>query len=343
MGSRRQPSERFLRRLKGNGEPSKVEVPEIRPAGIRRFRESDWWLWAETIALVAVVVTIWHIGIDMKDRQTQRVVQAWQLVTQNAPGNSGKGPALEYLNSQGVPLMGIDLSAEGDNVGSYLRGVNLSKANLYKANLAGAAFDLANLSKANLYKANLAGASLDLANLSRAYLVEVNLSEADLSRANLSEVDLFHADMSGINLSPGPDLIQADLSRAYLLAVDLSQASLMSVDLSGANLTDADLWKANLAGADLTEANLTRAKLLNVDFRGTNLLNANLSGADLRYAKNLSQKMIDGACGDERTQLPQGLTLKRVGNCVSIKYDPLRYHRYRHPTTLRHWLDALRD
>ena len=86
-----------------------------------------------------------------------------------------------------------------------------------------------NLSGANLYRADLGGANLYRADLSRADLSGANFSEAILSRANLSGADLSRADLSG-----------ADLSR-----VNLSRADLSGADLSGANLYGANLSRAN--------------------------------------------------------------------------------------------------
>ena len=102
--------------------------------------------------------------IDYKDRQTQRLAQAWELVTRPAPGNSGKVPALEYLNSQGIELVGIDLSVKSNKGASYLAGVDLSWADLGDANLSGAVFFAADLSGAVLSRADLSGANLEDAN-----------------------------------------------------------------------------------------------------------------------------------------------------------------------------------
>lgn len=43
---------------------------------------------------------------------------------------------------------------------------------------------------------------------------------------------------------------------------------------------------------------------------GANLRHANLSAADLSGANGLTQGQLDGACGDERTQLDPPLTIK---------------------------------
>ena len=62
----------------------------------------------------------------------------------------------------------------------------------------------------------------------------------------------------------------------------------------------------NLSGGDCSEA----------DFRGANLSRANLertnlSGANLRHAVNLTKEQIELAVTDEKTQLPNYLTVSR--------------------------------
>ena len=108
----------------------------------------------------------------------------------------------------------------------------------------------ANLSKANLFEADLSGANLSRANLSRANLSGANLFEANLSRADLSGANLF-----GANLS------RADLFGANLFEANLSGANLSGANLFGANLFGANLFRADLFGANLFEANLSGADL----------------------------------------------------------------------------------
>ncbi|HEY9834718.1 MAG TPA: pentapeptide repeat-containing protein, partial [Stenomitos sp.] len=128
----------------------------------------------------------------------------------------------------------------------------------------------ANLSGADLSRSYLSGANLSQANLSRADLRGANLSQANLSQANLSQAKLRGANLSGANLS-GADLSQADLRGA----------NLRGAKLRGANLSQADLRGANLSGADLSQANLRGANLSGADLRGANLRGANLRGANL--------------------------------------------------------------
>ena len=190
MRTRRQPDERFLRRLEERRKPAVKP-----PSRIRRYKDSDAWLWTEVAAvfvgLAFVIPTAIALCIDLEDRQTQRIAQAWELVTRTAPGNSGKGPALEYLKSQEIALTGIDLSADSNRGSSYLFDVDLSEANLMmSADLSGANLYYANLSKANLHQTDLSGAHLVGADLSGVYLGIANLSGANLSNEYLSGAHL---------------------------------------------------------------------------------------------------------------------------------------------------------
>ena len=119
-----------------------------------------------------------------------------------------------------------------------------------------------------------------------------------------------------------PDLAQANipganLSGANLSGADLDSADLKSAYLSGANLSDANLSGANLRGADLTGANLRSANL-----RGANLSVAYLIRADLTGAKNLIQTQLNEACGNNKTELPEGLSLTLLKPCPPITIPP---------------------
>ena len=80
-----------------------------------------------------------------------------------------------------------------------------------------------------------------------------------------------------MEIKPGADLRDADLSGADLRDADLRNANLHRADLSGA-----DLSGANLRDADLRNANLHRADLRRAYLRGADLRGAYLRGADLR-------------------------------------------------------------
>jgi uncharacterized protein YjbI with pentapeptide repeats len=101
------------------------------------------------------------------------------------------------------------------------------------------------------------------------------------------------------------NLFRANLSDQWLVNIHLEFANLSIANLSGANLRDADLRNANLRNANLRDADLSGANL-----SGANLSFANLSGANLSDANRLIQLQLDAACGDAKTRLPPGLSVK---------------------------------
>ena len=187
-----------------------------------------------------------------------------------------------------------------------LAKVNIPGANLSRANLRGADLNSADLNSAYLSRVDLSGANL----------IGANLTGANLTGATLSRVDLTGADLTGANLGLA-DLNGAYLSGANLTGANLSRTNLRSADLSGAKLRGANLIGTNLSvaypiGADLTGANL----------RDADLTGANLSRANLRGAKNLIQTQLNEACGNNETDLPEGLDPKLLKPCPPITIPP---------------------
>jgi hypothetical protein len=147
------------------------------------------------------------------------------------------------------------------------------------------------LNRANIPGANLRGASLSEANLSGANLKDADLRDTNLGYANLTEANLSEANLGDANLSGRTNLVDANLSRAFLSSTDLRGAF-----LGGAKLRDAYLWAANLSGAML--------------------INADLAGAFLD-----GQTQLDQACGKPRT-LPEGLHLDKPCPPLNLRTTP---------------------
>ncbi len=184
-------------------------------------------------------------------RRDAQVYQAWQVITA-AHGQSGSGgriQALEFLNStpRRIPWLWMHWERESlvglEAPKAYLvrsrkdifkiRGIQLPKADLSRANLQEAYLRNANLQGAYLYNANLQGAHLYNANLQKADLLNANLQGADLWNANLQ----------------GADLYNANLQRAYL-----RNANLQGAYLSNANLLEVrKLETAKLQKAQYTD------------------------------------------------------------------------------------------
>jgi hypothetical protein len=115
--------------------------------------------------------------------------------------------------------------------------------------------------RANLARADLAGADLTDANLARADLAGADLTDANLARANLAGANLTDANLARANLA-GANLTDANLARANLARADLAGANLARADLAGANLARANLAGANLAGAKVRVKNGNETALI---------------------------------------------------------------------------------
>lgn len=142
--------------------------------------------------------------------------------------------------------------------------------------------DKLDLTDANLVKANLEGANLSGLDLSEAGFYGAQLHAASLINANLSFAQFKFA----------------DLRHAYLIGADLhnacfEHASLFGADLSDANLQHADLRLASLRRANLSNADLSHAWLNGVDLRGSNLTGANLNHAYLGNVDLLNTVFAD--------------------------------------------------
>lgn len=150
--------------------------------------------------LVAVVFYFSESG----DRLKQKHYQAWQVINtaQGKGGNGGRLDALQELNEDRVPLVGVDVS------GAFLQGLHLEKANLARANLSsadvrnavlkGIDFSDADLRSANFRECSCRGASFRGATLDDADFSDADLSDANLSGSSLANADLRNADLRGI-------------------------------------------------------------------------------------------------------------------------------------------------
>ncbi|MGD0541106.1 MAG: pentapeptide repeat-containing protein [Tepidisphaeraceae bacterium] len=145
-----------------------------------------------------------------KDRLEQKHYQAWQVINtaQGKGGSGGRIDALQELNIDGVPLVGVDLTD------AFLQGISLPKANLRRANLG----------------------SADMRN--------AVLSGADLEDAAMDYTNLRGADLRGARLGGLTDLTNADLNGADLSGADFNNLILDDADLRNTNLAGIANWNA---------------------------------------------------------------------------------------------------
>ena len=108
------------------------------------------------------------------------------------------------------------------------------------------------------------------------------------------------------------DCIGCDLRGADLTNTCVKEHDLHGADFTGANATLMCMSFANFTGvsfrgAELSGANLAGAKMDGADVTGAGMSITSFLGTDLRHVKGLTQKQLDVACGDVKTQLPPGL------------------------------------
>jgi Pentapeptide repeats (8 copies) len=175
----------------------------------------EWWLswiayglsnWAflevlEYAGTFSVLVVVVLYFVERPDRIKQKHYQAWQVINtaQGKGGSGGRIEALEELNADRVPLVGVDAQ------GAFLMGLRLQRAPLARANFSGADLRDCHLRSADLNFATLAGANfrgcdLEASNIENADLSDADLTGADLSKARLGGSNLNNADLREANL-----------------------------------------------------------------------------------------------------------------------------------------------
>jgi len=178
----------------------------------------EWWLswiayvlsnWAflevlEYAGTFSILVVVVLYFVERPDRIKQKHYQAWQVINtaQGKGGSGGRIEALEELNFDRVPLIGVDAQ------GAFLMGLRLDRAPLARANFA----------SADLRDCHLRSADLSFATLAGANFRGCDLENTNLEDSNLSDADLTGADLAGANLN-GTNLERADLNECNLKAV----------------------------------------------------------------------------------------------------------------------------
>jgi hypothetical protein len=196
-------------------EPWKKTKESVRHRWLVPVRRVNWmWEWLahvlgnwvflevlEYFGRFSVLVAVIFYFAESGDRKKQKHYQAWQVINtaQGKGGSGGRIEALQELNHDRVPLVGVDLSK------AFLEGLRLPHADLLRANLEAAdirhaVLRSAKLTYSNLHFTNLRGSDLTSIQLKGANLEDADLTDADLTGADLSEVTLDKADLRNTNL-----------------------------------------------------------------------------------------------------------------------------------------------
>jgi hypothetical protein len=171
----------------------------------------------EHLGKFSLLFAVVYYVYEAPDRTKQKHYQAWQVINtaQGKGGSGGRIEALQELNKDRVPLVGVNAA------GAFLMGVHLEKAHLLRADLSGSdlrggTLDKANLEFANLSGANLRSVSLRSTNLENADLSDADLEESTLAGARLGGADLARTDLRNCDLT---DVIWKDIAGIQLANV----------------------------------------------------------------------------------------------------------------------------
>lgn len=158
----------------------------------------------EYLGSFGVLVAVVFYFSESGDRLKQKHYQAWQVINtaQGKGGSGGRIDALQELNADGVPLVGVDVA------GAFLQGIHLEHAHLLRSN-----FNAVDARNSDFGFANFSNSDLRSANFR-----ESNLRNADFRGADLADVDFWGSDLSGADFS-GTNLFDADLRNSDLKGI----------------------------------------------------------------------------------------------------------------------------
>jgi hypothetical protein len=202
-------------------EPWAVRKQSFKPRWLLPLWAVEWfWEWIayalsnwsflevlEYLSSFGVLIAVVFYFAESGDRLKQKHYQAWQVINtaQGKGGSGGRVEALQELNSDGIPLVGVDVN------GAFLQGIRLQHAHLLRSNfsaadlrdsdLSSSDFLYANLQSANFRNCDLHSTNFTSASLADADLVGANLANSDFSAANLTNADLRDANLSNIKWS----------------------------------------------------------------------------------------------------------------------------------------------
>jgi len=171
----------------------------------------------EYLGALSVLIAVVFYFAETGDRIKQKHYQAWQVINtaQGKGGSGGRIEAMQELNADGVPLVGVDAS------GAFLFGIRLPHASLSRCNLtdcdlrnsdlSGGDLSWSELRSANFRHAKLHDVILSNSNLSDVDFVGAELWNADVSGARLGNTDLRYADLRGIRWRHIADIQAADV------------------------------------------------------------------------------------------------------------------------------------
>ena len=102
-------------------------------------------------------------------------------------------------------------------------------------------------------------------------------------------------------------MTKSEFFRASFQGAEFENVDWSRSELGRANFSNARFKDVNFEYSNLSRVRFNGAKLTNVNFSGAYTYLTNFENVDLSMTSNLSQAQLGTACGNDKTQLPQGL------------------------------------
>lgn len=265
--------QRALRSARARKSPDNERQERNQLAGaVASFTKLSFWI-AKVSAVAGAVVALTLLVAELRESQTSRITDAWQVVAAPAAGRSGKLEALEYLNSESfciaVPSWLTRIVYSPDPIGPrhppMIAVLEELEWNSRRPSQ--------NASR-RCWKDRVSLASLQLD------------YETHGGPVDLRGIDLRNADLSFTNFS-GALLDGARLNGAKIQLTDFSEARLLDIDIRdtevfGSNFADArmsgDFRNLRISNSSLDRASIVDTTvLLDTEFYNVSINNAEFS------------------------------------------------------------------
>lgn len=171
----------------------------------------------EYLGSLSVLVAVFFYFHDSGNRVKLRHYQAWQVINtaQGKGGSGGRIEALQELNQDGIPLVGVNVS------GAFLQAIHLRNARLRRSDF----------SDADVRNSDFESSGLEDSNLRSGNFRQSNFQNASLAGAEMQDGDFQGADFTRVELA-GAAFDNADLRQASLKDVHWNDIR----SIKGANL-----------------------------------------------------------------------------------------------------------
>jgi uncharacterized protein YjbI with pentapeptide repeats len=278
-------------------------------------------------------------GVNLEDADLQHA----QIVNVQFDGVIANAARLSHARFDGATTdLGTRLSgsfsdahferAAGERL--HFDGNGQSETSFRDAHLAGATFDWAQVERVDFSFADMTGTSMansqfqdtdfsqalikrarfDFSTFMRCRFISSNISDSYFMYARLvaSQFAKEPAPRSLPALEPStPKPLRWQIDRFQGFNVELrGKTTVRDIHFEEADLRYAIFDNVELQNVEFAKTDLSYATFTNVDLSAVDFLGVDLSDANLRGARNVSARLLDGACGNAQTKLPRGSKIR---------------------------------